>query len=188
MSNRAYPLSRKDMDVFNEYYDGLHSQGRMDWVNEPTPFTHPVFIAWRTVPDKSGELGKTMQKGRVVVDLRELNKGKHYITVVDATAFFHQFLVHPDYRDRFAVISPRGIERYRVAALEQYIGASSWLRNLILYYAKISEPLQKRKAALLAEGRKEGRIETGKPNKRKAYVQSTYYEPTRAEKALFAAV
>jgi hypothetical protein len=58
-------------------------------------------------------------KGRTVVDLRQLNhvsvpdkyplplqtdivdsaQSKEFITIVDATAFFHQFLIHPAYRD-----------------------------------------------------------------------------------------
>jgi len=86
-------------------------------------------VVWRTV---HGE-----QKGRVVVDLRQLNKiaipdnyplplqaeviesirGKGYIMVIDATLFFFQFLVYPDYCDRFMVVSPRGMERLNVALI-----------------------------------------------------------------------
>jgi hypothetical protein len=72
-----------------------------------------------------------------VVDLRQLNKvavpdsyplplisdvmdsirGKRYITVIDATSFFFQFLVHPAYRDRFTIVSHRGLERSTVALM-----------------------------------------------------------------------
>lgn len=76
-------------------------------------------------------------KARVVIDLRGLNKiavpdnyplplqsdiinslrGKQYITAVDATSFFYQFGVYPPYRDRFTLISPRGLERSTVALM-----------------------------------------------------------------------
>lgn len=49
-------------------------------------------------------------------------------------------------------------------ALEQYIGASSFLRHLISYYAKLIEPLQHRKVALLKEGREKGRTVTASEN------------------------
>jgi hypothetical protein len=38
-------------------------------------------------------------------------------------------------------------------ALETYLGASSFLRSMILYYAQIADPLQHRKIAMFAEGR-----------------------------------
>ncbi|RWA03570.1 hypothetical protein EKO27_g11536 [Xylaria grammica] len=303
LSSRSYPLSRKDMKVLNEIHDNLHNKDRMEWVSEPTPFAHPLFVVWRTVHG--------VEKGRVVNDLRNLNriavpdnyplplqanvinalKGKKFITIVDATGFFHQFSVHPDYRDRFTIISPRGLERSKVAlmgfrntpayaqrfmdkllrdydhyckafiddicifsntaeehaehltkmfalfkskniainpkksfigypsvellgfqvdglgmatskdrleafrnlafprqlkALEQYIGATGFLRRLIPYYARLIEPLQQRKTSLLAIGRREGRVASS--GKRQAYVQSTYFEPTEAEMASFQAM
>jgi hypothetical protein len=90
---------------------------------------HPVFVVWRTVHGKA--------KGRVVIDLRALNRvavpdnyplplqseiiasfrGKLYITAIDATSFFNQFGVYPKHRDRFTLISPRGLERPKVALM-----------------------------------------------------------------------
>ncbi|RYC55608.1 hypothetical protein CHU98_g10598 [Xylaria longipes] len=305
LNARAYPLSRRDMQVLNDTHDRLHDMGRMEWMDEATPFAHPVFVTWRKVHG--------VDKGRVVVDLRQLNKvavpdsyplplqsevigslrGKQYVTCVDATGFFHQFKVHPDYKDRFTIISPRGMERSNVAlmgycnspgyvqrymdklfrshsqycrcfiddiiifsdtfeehiqhlhtifglfqtkniamspkksfigypsvellgfrvdalglsntkdrvqafqqlafpknlqALEQYLGASGFLRTLIPYYAQLAEPLQRRKTTLLAKGRKEGRVVNGNPGRRKHYVRTTNYEPTPAELASFRAV
>src|SRR3982074_3828016 len=101
----------------------------MEYVDEPTPFAHPVFVVWRMV---HGE-----PKARVVIDLRALNKvsvpdnyplplqseiisslrGKRYITAVDATAFFYQFGVYPPHKDRFTLINPRGLERSTVALM-----------------------------------------------------------------------
>jgi hypothetical protein len=77
-------------------------------------------------------------KGRTVVDLPQLNhvsvpdkyplplqtdivdsaQSKEFIAIVDATAFFHQFLVHPAYRDHFMIISHRGLELAKVALTE----------------------------------------------------------------------
>jgi RNase H-like domain found in reverse transcriptase/Reverse transcriptase (RNA-dependent DNA polymerase)/Chromo (CHRromatin Organisation MOdifier) domain/Integrase zinc binding domain len=76
----------------------------------------------------------------------------------------------------------------QLKALEQYLGASGFLRHLLPYYAQISAPLHCRKTALLAKGRAEGRVVTGNPQRRQAYTRSTYYEPTAAEKASFDAI
>jgi hypothetical protein len=43
--------------------------------------------------------------------------GKVWLTIVDATSFFFQFLVHPDHRDRFTICSHRGLERSTVALM-----------------------------------------------------------------------
>jgi hypothetical protein len=52
-------------------------------------------------------------QSEVIASLR----GKSYILVIDATAFFHQFQVYPRYRDRFTIVTPRGIERSTVALI-----------------------------------------------------------------------
>lgn len=44
-------------------------------------------------------------------------RGKRFISVIDATAFFHLFEVHSDFRDRFTMISHRGLERSTVALM-----------------------------------------------------------------------
>ena len=111
LNSRHYPLSQKDRAFLDLTHDKLHDQGRLEWALDPTPFAHPCFVVWRRVHG--------VDKGRVVVDLRQLNRvgvpdsyplplqsdvieslrGKQYITVIDATSFFFQFRVHPDYRD-----------------------------------------------------------------------------------------
>lgn len=50
--------------------------------------------------------------------------------------------------------------------LEQYLGATRFLRYLIPYYTQISEPFQVWKTAMLVEGRKAGRVIPGQLNKR----------------------
>jgi hypothetical protein len=129
VSSRSYPLSRRDREVLDTTFDALHKQHKMKWVYEPTPFAHPVFVVWRMARGK--------MKGRVVIDLRALNKvsvpdnyplplqssiiealrGKGFITAIDATSFFYQFGIHPPHQDRFTLISPRGLEKPTVALM-----------------------------------------------------------------------
>lgn len=54
----------------DEEFDKLHAQGKMDWTTEATLFGYPVFVVWRTVQKD----GQDVRKGRVVVDIRGLNK------------------------------------------------------------------------------------------------------------------
>jgi hypothetical protein len=83
-------------------------------------------VVWKTVPGKA--------KSRPVMDLRPINKwaipdaypmplqsevieavrGMKYITVIDASAFFYQFLVHPSDREKFTIVSHRGQEQLSV--------------------------------------------------------------------------
>jgi hypothetical protein len=68
-----------------------------------TPFSYPVFVVWRTMPDST-------KKGRIVIDIRGLNFlaipdvypipsqeeilqmlcRYQFITVLDASSFFYQ--------------------------------------------------------------------------------------------------
>ena len=84
-------------ETLNEFY----YKGRMKWVIKPMPFIIPMFIAWCIV--------NRIKKGRVVADLRVLNKavipdvyplplpetimafliGKRFITVVNIKLFFY---------------------------------------------------------------------------------------------------
>ena len=63
---RVYPLSNESKAVVDQTFDKLHKQGRLSWTAESTPFSFPVFVVWKTMPD-----GK--RKGRAVVDIRGLN-------------------------------------------------------------------------------------------------------------------
>ena len=127
---RVYPLSSKSKKVVDATFDKLHNQGRLSWTSESTPFSFPVFVVWKTLPDGT-------RKGRAVVDIRGLNavtqtdvyplplqvdmvssvKDCHYISVVDCTSFFYQWRVHPDDRHRLTVVSHRGQETFNVAVM-----------------------------------------------------------------------
>lgn len=128
-SQRMYPQGKRDRDLIDQIHDDLHTKGRMEWATEATPFTAPLFVVWKDVEGKP--------KGRVVIDLRALNKvtvpdnyplprqeelisdlnGCTHITVIDASSFFFQFGVRLDHRNRFTVTSHRGLERFTVAPM-----------------------------------------------------------------------
>lgn len=139
--SRVYPVSQKDKDVIDETFDKLHTQGKMEWSSQPTPYSYPVFVVWRQLPDGS-------RKGRVVVDIRGLNKitesdsyplplqsditsavaGFPYISTVDGNGYFHQFLVRYKDRHKLTVVSHRGQEQYNVA-LMGYKGSPPYVQR-----------------------------------------------------------
>lgn len=109
LAHKVYPLSDEDRRLVNKKFDDMHHLGRISWVKQPTLFSFPIFVVWRTVPSGSGEDRKMIRKGRVVVDIRGLNKVtttdayplplQHdiikalancpFITTVNAASFFH---------------------------------------------------------------------------------------------------
>ena len=117
-----YSLSSQDREVLNKIFNKLYRQGKIVYTIKPTPFVHPVFIVQHTV--------KGQQKGRVIIDLRTLNRitipnnyplplqleiiatlySKKFITTINATSFFYQFGIYPPYRDRFTLINPYSLE------------------------------------------------------------------------------
>lgn len=100
---KVYPLGRDVKEVVDKTFDKLHEQGRLSWTTESTPFSYPVFVVWKAMPDGT-------RKGRAVVDIRGLNsitqadlyplplqadlissiKDCRYITVVNYASFFYQ--------------------------------------------------------------------------------------------------
>lgn len=62
--------------MVDKEFDKMQAQGKMSWTQQPTPFGYPVFVVWRDI--LKGK--ETTRKGRVVVDIRGLNK----ITQTDA--------------------------------------------------------------------------------------------------------
>ena len=135
LRNKVYPLSSDARALVDEKFNKIHDQGKMSWTTEPSPFAFPMFVVWKTVyegPEKTPR-----RKGRVVVDIRGLNKitiadnyplplqsdivssvqGYTHISVVDCSGQFHLFLVKKEDRHKFTVISHRGAEHYNVAAI-----------------------------------------------------------------------
>ena len=126
---RVYTSGRRDRQVIDETFDKLHTQGRLDWTKKSTPFSFPCFVVWKQTSDGP--------KGRVVIDIRALNKitvpdaypiplqteilaevaGCNYITTVDCASFFYQFLVKKSHRYRLTVASHRGQETFKCALM-----------------------------------------------------------------------
>ena len=126
---KVYPLGQRQRAKVDEVFDELHGQGKMAWSHQPTPFGCPVFVVSQNTAEGI--------KDRVVVDIRPLNQisqrdnhplplqediiseiaGFPYITVVDGTAFFHQFRVAEVDRPKLAVNTHRGQEIFNVVVM-----------------------------------------------------------------------
>ena len=126
---KVYPLSPRDRELVDAEFDKLHCQGRLFWTKTHTPFSYPVFVVWRTIG--------TERKGRVVVDIRALNKlvqrdaypvpmqqeilalvkDSKFISTIDCTSFFHQWRVATEDRHKLTVVSHRGQETFAVAVM-----------------------------------------------------------------------
>lgn len=126
---KVYPLGERDKKLVDETFDELHSSGRMRWINESTPFSYSVFCVWR---NQDG-----VRKGRVVVDIRDLNaltqpdayplplqndiiallRDCPFITMIDCSTFFYQWRVHPLDRHKLTIVSHRGQESFNVAVM-----------------------------------------------------------------------
>ena len=129
---KVYPLGAKDRALVDKTFDELHAAGKMSWTTESTPFSYPVFCVWK--PDVDGD---GLQKGRPVIDIRGLNaitqpdayplplqseiivavRDCIYISVIDCSAFFYQWRVHPSDRHKLTVVSHRGQESFNVAVM-----------------------------------------------------------------------
>lgn len=123
---KVYPLGLRDRQIVDKTFDELHKQGRLEWTSQPTPFSYPVFVVWKDLPNE--------KKGRPVIDIRGLNdllvrdaypvplqsdviarlRGCSHISVLDASSFFYQWRVHPEYRHLQTVVSHRGQETFLV--------------------------------------------------------------------------
>ncbi|KAH5051069.1 hypothetical protein HBI81_244270 [Parastagonospora nodorum] len=99
------------------------------------PFPVPVFVVYKKV--ENPKEGEDQYSGRPVLDMREINnwsikdayplttqndilsrlQGARYITFVDGTSFFYQFMVKPEHRYRFTVNTHRGAEILNVCAM-----------------------------------------------------------------------
>lgn len=127
---RVYPLGANDRAQVDKAFDKLHDQDRMERTSTATPFSFPCFVVWRTLSDNT-------RKGRVIVDIRALNKismpdaypvpsqadilaavqGAKYILTVDCSAYFYQWRVNPEHRHRLTVASHCGQETFKVAVM-----------------------------------------------------------------------
>ena len=122
---RVYPLGNEARQLVHETFDEMHRLGRLKFTSGHTPFSFPVFVVWKL--DAEGK-----KKGRAVVDIQKLNdmvlpdsyplplqseiianvQGCTNLAVLDAASFFYQWLLHPDHRFMFTVVTHRGQETF----------------------------------------------------------------------------
>jgi len=118
---RVYPVNAEDQSIIDHTLHKLQEQNKIYRTNHFVPFSFPVFVIWRTLPDLS-------RKGRMVVDVRTFNNltltdaypmrsqdeilakmaGKDFITIMDALAFYYQWLTHPSTRSLMTITTARG--------------------------------------------------------------------------------
>lgn len=118
-----YKNSERDKALIDETFDPLAATGRL--IPGRGSIAWPVFVVWNK------------GKGRVVVDLRGLNRacildayplpaqdeimsllrGKKWITCIDVRASFYQRRIKPGDRHKMQIISHRGLEQFTVASM-----------------------------------------------------------------------
>ena len=138
-----YPLGINSKRLVDETFDELQRLGRLKYTTSHTPFSFPVFVIWIT--EANGE-----KKGRAVVDIRKLNdlvipdayplpfqseiiaNVQRYtnLAVLDAASFFYQWLLHPDHRYMFTVVTYRGQETFQVPIMG-YINSVAYVQREI---------------------------------------------------------
>ena len=121
----------------------MHKQSRLQYTTDPTPFSFPVFVVF-----KSDHQGK--RKGRAVVDIHRLNKlvlldsyplplqskiianvqGCTNLAVLDVASFFYQWRLYSDHRFMFTVITHRGQETFQVPIMG-YINSVAYIQREI---------------------------------------------------------
>ena len=114
----------------------------MIWSTQSTLYSYLVFMIWKdSVNDR---------KGRVIIDIRELNKITltnlyslllqskiiilllvySYLSIIDAMRWFYQFLIARKDRHKFIVISHRGQEK-SIVTLISYKSSSFYVQRQI---------------------------------------------------------
>lgn len=102
----VFRVSSKNKVFINKKFNVLHEQRKLEWATKLTPYAFSVFVVWHTVQIQ----GEAVHKGRVVVNIRGLNKvsefdvysmflqsdiisrlqDSKFISIMDCAAFFHQ--------------------------------------------------------------------------------------------------
>lgn len=137
LGHKVYPQGPDAKRLIDEKFDKMHEQGKLSWSRMSTPFCFPVFVVWKTIFQGEGADRQQVRKGRVVIDIRGLNKisvtdgyplpfqediimmlrGARYITVVDGSGIFHLWRVKPADRHKFTIGTHRGAEEFNVAPM-----------------------------------------------------------------------
>ena len=140
---RIYPLGNETRRVVDDTFDEMYKQGRLQYTTDPTPFSFPVFIVFKT--DHQGR-----RKGQAVVDICRLNElvlPDFYplslqseiianvqdctnLAVLDAVSSLYQWRLHPDHCFIFTVITHCGQETFQVPIIG-YINSVAYVQREI---------------------------------------------------------
>ena len=140
---RVYRLGINSKRLVDETFDKLQHLGRLKYTTSHTPFSFLVFVIWKIVVN--GE-----KKGRAVVDIRKLNdlvipnayplplqseiianvQGYTNLAVLNTVSFFYQWLLHPDHRYMFTVVTHRGQKTFQVSNMG-YINSVAYVQREI---------------------------------------------------------
>ena len=140
---RVYPLRNDARWLVDDTFNKLHQQDRMKFTSDPTPFSFPVFVVWKSDSESK-------KKGRAVVDICKLNdlvlpnsyplplqseiianiQGCTNLAVLDAVSFFYQWCLHLDYRFMFTVVTDCGQETFQVPIIG-YINLVAYVQQEI---------------------------------------------------------
>ena len=124
---RVYPLGNNARRLVDDTFDEIHKQRRLKFITDPTLFSFPVIVVWKSDSD-----GK--KKGRAIVDIRKLNnlvlpdsyplplqseiianvQGCTNLAVLNAASFFYQWRLHLDHRFMFTVVIYHGQKTFQV--------------------------------------------------------------------------
>lgn len=140
---KVYPLGNEARRIVDNTFEEMHTQGRLKYTTDPTPFSFPVFVVYKT-----NFQGK--RKGRAVIDIQKLNnlvlpdfyplplqseiianiQGCTNLAVFDAASFFYQWLLHLDHRFMFSVVTHCGQKTFQVPIIG-YINSVAYLQREI---------------------------------------------------------
>ena len=144
---RVYSIESKEKEIIDQEFDKLHAQKRMQYFSHSIAHDYSVFVTWRTIL-KLEQI--SMKKRRVIVDIRTLNKiietdiyfmslqsdiissivDCDFIFIVDATIFFHQWMIKLENRHKFIVITHKEQKQFNVEVMS-FKNTSSYVQQKI---------------------------------------------------------
>jgi hypothetical protein len=133
-TTKMYSLNFANRKFVDEIFDKLHVQNRMKYINQFISHDYFVFAIWKTI----FESNDLKRKNRIVVNIRELNKiilidfyfmffqsniivamfECKFISIFDATNFFHQWLIKFVDRHKFIVVFHKKQKQFNVAIMK----------------------------------------------------------------------
>lgn len=137
----VYQLGNESKKLVDDTFDELQRQSRLVYTQTHTPFSFSVFVVWKPGPNGS-------RKRHAVVDIRKLNnlvvpdlyllplqseiianvQSCTHLAVLDVALFFYQWLLHPDHRFMFTVLTHRGQKTFQVPIMG-YINLVAYMQR-----------------------------------------------------------